>query len=256
MATQITKDASDSRTTANGAAPSAPKPAAKRTTTKRASTTTRKPKAATKAKAASTTRKPAARKATPPVGKRIADTLISHDVIVGAAAAAAGVLAGLAAVVGRKAATQAVAAFSGDWFDTLKAEHKTAFGIFDKLQATTDAQVTKRATLLAQLKHALAKHAFEEENVVYPALRDEARAEMADHLNHDHGYVKQYLHDLDSMPKNGAAFLAKVAEFRAALEKHVREEEDEVYPRLRSGLSVEENARLTTALNREGFKLA
>lgn len=170
--------------------------------------------------------------------------------------AAAGVLAGLVASVGRKAVVQGVSALSGDWFEVLKTEHKMAFGIFDKLEATKDSQTTKRAMLLMQLKHALSKHAFEEENAIYPALRDHDEREEADHLNHDHGYVKQFLYELTILPKNSPAWLPKLREFRSALEKHIREEEDTIFPALQASLSDEENSQLTFAMNKEGFKLA
>lgn len=189
------------------------------------------------------------------LGNRAA-ALTSNPVAIGAAAAAAGVLAGIAATVGRKVAVQAVSGMAGDWFDALKAEHQATMLLFDKLQATTDAQTAKRATLLAQLKHALGKHAFEEENVVYPALRDAGEKEEADRLSHDHGYVKQYLYDLENMARNDPRWLSKVADFRRDLEKHVREEEDRIFPGLRLRLSEDQNAKVTVAMNREGYKLA
>lgn len=170
--------------------------------------------------------------------------------------AAAGVIAGLAAAVGRKAVIQAASALSGDWFDALKTEHKLALGLLQKMEATKDTQTTKRAMLLMQLKHALAKHAFQEENVIYPALRDHDEREEADHLNHDHGYVKQFLFELTELPKNSGAWGAKARDFHRALEKHIREEEDTIFPDLKARLSKEENSHLTTAMNKEGFKLA
>jgi hemerythrin superfamily protein len=182
--------------------------------------------------------------------------LTDHPVAIGAAAAAAGVLAGIAATVGRKVAVQAVSASHGDWLDVLKAEHQMALGLFDRMQDTSDAQISKRTTLLMQLKHALGKHAFEEENVVYPALRELGDRERADHLSHDHGYVKQYLYELENMPRNDPRWLSKVADFRRDLEKHMREEEDQIFPSLRNRLGEERNAKLGAAMNREGFKLA
>jgi hemerythrin superfamily protein len=170
--------------------------------------------------------------------------------------AAAGVIAGLAASIGRKAVVQAASALSGDWFEALKTEHKLAMGILEKMEAAKDTQTTKRAMLLMQLKHALAKHAFQEENVIYPALRGHDELEEADHLNHDHGYVKQFLFDLTELPKNSPAWTAKVRELRTTLEKHIREEEEEIFPALQARLDEEENSYLTVAMNKEGFKLA
>ena len=170
--------------------------------------------------------------------------------------AAAGLATGLLANLGRKVAVQAPSALAGDWFEAIKTEHKAALALFDTLQATEDDQVRRRAFILMQLKHALAKHAFTEENVIYPALREWGDKADADKLNHDHGYVKQFLYDLDNMPKDSPAFMTKIGEFRRAVEEHVREEEEQIFPQLHAALAEEKNKTLTTAANREGFKLA
>jgi len=172
------------------------------------------------------------------------------------AAGAAGLAVGLAANVARKFAVQAPTMMAGDWDEALKAEHQATLKVFDALEATTEKNTTKRATLLMNLKHMLAKHAMEEENAVYPALRDAGEAESADHLNNDHGYIKQYLYDLTTMPKDSLAWIAKVRQFRTDIEKHMREEEDDLFPRLKAKLTPEKNKALTMAMNKEGLKIA
>jgi len=172
------------------------------------------------------------------------------------AAGAAGLAVGLAANVARKFAVQAPTMLSGDWDEALKAEHQLTLKVFDAIEATTEKNTTKRATLLMNLKHMLSKHAMEEENAVYPAMRDAGDAESADHLNNDHGYVKQYLYDLSVMPKDSPAWIGKVRQFRADLEKHMREEEDTLFPQLKAKLTPEKNKALTAAMNKEGLKLA
>ena len=179
-----------------------------------------------------------------------------HPFAMGAAAAAVGVVAGLAANLGRKAAMQAPAMMTGDWFESLKAEHKATLALFDKLQATSDEQTTRRGMILAQIKHALAKHAVEEENAVYPALREAGDKEQADQLNKEHGYVKQYLYELENMPRDDARWLSKAGELRRDLEQHMTDEDDRILPALKARLGAERNAKLTTAVNKEGFKLA
>ena len=170
--------------------------------------------------------------------------------------AAAGLVAGFALNLGRKAAVQAPSALAGDWFDAVKAEHKLALTLFDGLQKTADTDAGKRSTLLTQLKHALGKHAFMEENVLYPALREHGDKEDADKLNHEHGYVKQYLYELENLDKRSPAFLTKVAEFRSEIEEHIREEEDSIFPPLHAKLGADNNAKLTVQANKEAFKLA
>lgn len=172
-------------------------------------------------------------------------------------AAAAGLAVGLAANMGRRFAMQAMSGgATGDWFEALKTEHRAAIAIFDKIEATRDDQTMQRTMLLGKLKYALTKHAIEEEDVIYPALRDAAQKDAADRLNHDHGYIKTYLYDLLNMPKDSPAWLAKVREFRDLVEEHVRMEEEDIYPSFRAGMSKEQNAKLTTLLNKEGFSHA
>jgi hemerythrin superfamily protein len=172
-----------------------------------------------------------------------------------AAAALAGAAVGVAASLGRKLVVQGFGA-AGDWAETLAAEHQTVLALFDKIEATGDNQAAARGHILIKIKNALGKHALEEENVIYPALREANSVHDADALNGEHGYVKTYLFELENMPKGGEPFLAKIRELRTMLEAHMRMEENEVFPALRGSLSEETNARLSAAVHREGMKLA
>ncbi len=171
-------------------------------------------------------------------------------------AAAAGLAVGLAANVARKLAVQAPTALAGEWDQALASEHALTLKVFDALEATSEKNTTKRATLLMNLKHMLAKHDMEEANVIYPALREAGEIEAADHLNTDHGYIKQYLFELTEMPKDSPMWLAKVRKFRADVEKHMHEEETQLFPALKAKLSPERNKHLTHAINKEGLKIA
>ena len=168
-------------------------------------------------------------------------------------AAGAGLAAGLAANFVRKAIMQAPTALAGDWDQALAQEHKAALALFDKLEQTEHA--TRRAMLFAKLKQALSRHAFEEENVIYPALRDHGAGDQAEAFNHDHGLVKQYLFDL-GRDQHRSDWTTKLREFRSLFEKHMREEEEQVFPELKAQLSEDENHAVTMAMNKEGLKLA
>ena len=174
--------------------------------------------------------------------------------IVGAAIAGAAV--GLAANVGRKLFVQFTSAGAGDWFDALKAEHDAARALFDKLEATSDEQTFMRAHLLMKLKYALTRHALEEENVIYPALREADERQEADHLTSEHGYIKTYLYELEGLAKDSPAWRGRLGEFRKMIEDHMREEEETIFPTLRAKLSEEKNAGITTLMNKEGFRAA
>jgi hemerythrin superfamily protein len=166
--------------------------------------------------------------------------------------------AGLAilGLAGRKLMVQAPTMLAGDWDKALATEHKPALALFDGLAATDDAASGRRRMMLMQLKHALGKHALEEENAIYPAMREHGMKAEADALTGEHGYVKQYLYDLSDLLDDNPAFQQKLAKFRADIEGHMKQEEQELFPRLRQALDDSATSRLTRRMNQEGLKLA
>ena len=171
-------------------------------------------------------------------------------------AAVAGAAVGLAANMGRKLFVQMASTGGASWDEALATEHRMALMTFDKIEATDDSQTTMRSHLLAKLKYQLTKHALEEENVIYPALRQANSAHDADALEGEHGYVKTYLYELETMPNDSPEWLARVRDFRAMIEEHMRMEEDEVFPALKRVMTEEQSSRLTSMMNKEGFKFA
>jgi hemerythrin superfamily protein len=173
-----------------------------------------------------------------------------------AAAAVAGAAVGFAANYGRKMLVQGIRADSGDWADALAAEHQATLALFDKIEATSDDQTWVRSHLLTKLKYALDKHAHQEENVIYPALREANSAHDADALNSEHGYIKTYLYELETLPNDSPDWLARVRDFRSMIQEHMRMEEEEVFPKFRNTLTDEQNAKLSAMMNKEGLKMA
>ena len=172
------------------------------------------------------------------------------------AAGIAGAAIGFAANYGRKFLMQSMEAAAGDWDEILTAEHEMALAIFDRMLATDETQTFKRSMLLMKLTHALDKHAHQEEMVVYPALREANEAHDADALEGEHGYVKTYLYELNKIGTDAPNWLEKVREFRALIAKHARMEEEQVFPRFKRAMSEEQNADITSLVNRDGFWMA
>ena len=171
-------------------------------------------------------------------------------------AALAGAAIGFAANYGRKFLMQGMEAMAGDWDEILMAEHEATLAIFDKMLATDETQTFKRKMLLMKLTHALDKHAHQEEMVVYPALREANEKADADRLEVEHGEVKTFLYELNEMGPDAPNWLEKVREFRAAVARHAHLEEEEVFPGFKQDLSEEQNARITSLVNRDGFWMA
>lgn len=171
-------------------------------------------------------------------------------------AALAGAAIGFAANYGRKMLMQGMESMAGDWDEILAAEHDMALAIFDKMLATDETQTFKRKMLLTKLTHALDKHAHQEEMVVYPALREAGIRVEADQLEVEHGEVKTFLYSLQEMGPDAPNWLETVREFRAAVSRHAHMEEEEVFPRFKQDLSEEQDARITSLVNRDGFWMA
>ena len=171
-------------------------------------------------------------------------------------AALAGVAIGMAANYGRKFIMQGMEAAAGDWDEILAAEHDMALAIFDKMLATDETQTFKRKMLLMKLTHALDKHAHQEEMVVYPALREANEAADADHLESEHGYIKTFIFELNEMGPDASNWLEKVREFRQLVSSHAHMEEEQVFPRFKQDMDEEQNAHITSLVNRDGFWMA
>jgi hemerythrin superfamily protein len=171
-------------------------------------------------------------------------------------AAIAGVAIGMAANYGRKFIMQGLESTAGDWDEILAAEHDMALAIFDKMLGTDETQTFKRKMLLMKLTHALDKHAHQEEMVVYPALREANDTADADHLESEHGYIKTFIFELNEMGPDAPNWLEKVREFRQLVSTHAHMEEEEVFPRFKEDMDEEQNAHITSLVNRDGFWMA
>ena len=154
------------------------------------------------------------------------------------AAALGGAAIGFAANFGRKFITQAVSGISGDWDEVLATEHDLTLAVFDKMLATDSSQTWKRSMLLMQLTH---------------ALRDAGQATEADQLNGEHGYIKTFLYDLGQMGPESPTWLEKVREFRALVAEHAKMEEEQVFPAFKRAMDDEQNAKITSLVNKDGF---
>ena len=58
------------------------------------------------------------------------------------------------------------------------------------------------------------------------------------------------------MGPDSSNWLEKVREFRALVSRHAHMEEEEVFPRFKAELDEEQNARITSLVNRDGFWMA
>ena len=58
------------------------------------------------------------------------------------------------------------------------------------------------------------------------------------------------------MPADAPNWLEKVREFRDLVSRHAHMEEEQVFPRFKGEMTEEQNARVTSMVNRDGFWMA
>lgn len=122
-----------------------------------------------------------------------------------------------------------------DVLTLLENEHRAALGLIDQIIASSDAQ--QRGRLLRQLADALTIHNANEENIVYPAIRDAAhKADDAATLYHQQDDAKVVIARLMLQPKDDASFIDGVKSLRGALAAHIHQEETIDFPAVRAAL--------------------
>jgi hemerythrin superfamily protein len=171
---------------------------------------------------------------------------------VGWAAAGAGAVALLFA--GRKLAMQAPTALAEDWSEGLAREHRMVMALLDKAAELSDDQNIARRAVMAKVKMALTKHALQEENVVYPALREAGEGTAVAELISEHGDIKHHLYLFETLPADGPDFRVRLQSFRAIIADHVAEEEQRLFPALKAELATRDaNRKVAMAMNKEGL---
>jgi hemerythrin superfamily protein len=182
----------------------------------------------------------------------------ARNVAIGAlaGAGAVGFAAGVATGGARKLAAQAITTGGqADWFEALKMEHRQVDLVFTMLEKTTEKDTAKRKAGIQKIEYALTKHGIEEENIVYPALREADQEAAAKHLYDDHADIKTFIYELKNLEKDDPQWLPRLRAFHALIKEHVREEEEEIYPAFRAKMTAEQNAKLSKSMHVMGVKV-
>jgi len=134
---------------------------------------------------------------------------------------------------GRRAATT-----TGDVLAMLTADHRDVEKLFVAFEEAGDRAYKTKRRLVDQMIEALSVHAFVEEQVLYPAARHDVASAGDDVLEavEEHHIVKWELQELLDLDATDEQFTAKVAVLSENVRHHVREEEKELFPLLRSKL--------------------
>jgi len=134
--------------------------------------------------------------------------------------------------------------------DLLKADHKKVTELFSEYEQTH--AMGKKKELAAEICSALTVHAQVEEEMFYPdvkaALKDK---ELVPEAAVEHGVIKNLVAQIESGEQDEEMYDAKVKVLSEYVRHHVKEEESEMFPKIKqSSLDlVELGARMA-----EGFE--
>jgi hemerythrin-like domain-containing protein len=139
----------------------------------------------------------------------------------------------------KKATTRGGAKTAPDALAILKAEHRAVDKLFTSFENAGDRAYKTKRRLVDQMIDALSVHAFIEEQVLYPAALNDVSSAVGDVLEaiEEHHIVKWELQELLDLDPEDARFTAKVTVLFENVRHHVKEEESELFPLLRSKLA-------------------
>jgi hypothetical protein len=115
----------------------------------------------------------------------------------------------------------------------LAADHARVADLFARL-ARLRSHGPQKSQLVARLADELELHTRIEEELFYPSLRISLGAASVAHAVTEHAAVREMVADLRSAAPADPAFDEAFATLRACVEHHVREEEGELFPRVRA----------------------
>jgi hemerythrin superfamily protein len=143
---------------------------------------------------------------------------------------------------GARAGTQSNAMAAGqDAIALLIADHREVSEMFEQFEQLGDRATTSKEKLKDKICKALIAHTTIEEEIFYPAVRAkiEEGEDLVDEAVVEHASAKDLIKQLQEMQPDDELYDAKVKVLGEQVEHHVKEEEKEMFPKVKkSGLDL------------------
>ena len=125
-----------------------------------------------------------------------------------------------------------------DAITLLRADHKTVEQLFKRFERAGDRAYVEKREVVDRIIEELSIHAAIEEQVFYPVARETVPAteDIALESLEEHHIVKWVLSELEQMEPADERFDAKVTVLIEKVRHHIKEEEDEFFPKVRDAL--------------------
>lgn len=122
-----------------------------------------------------------------------------------------------------------------DAIDLLDADHLAIHGLFQAYRelVRTDASPLQRRALGEEICLELAIHSKLEEELFYPAVRDALQDDdLVDEAEEQHGSQREFVAQILAAPAGDELYDAKVAVLAEYVERHVRQEREQMFNRM------------------------
>jgi hemerythrin superfamily protein len=114
----------------------------------------------------------------------------------------------------------------------LRADHKLVDTLFKQVESTRSA--AKKKALVAQICLELSIHAQVEEEIFYPAVQAALKdGELVPEARVEHAMLKELIAQIKDAEPDGEIFDAKVKVLSEYVKHHVKEEQGEMFPKVR-----------------------
>jgi hypothetical protein len=121
-----------------------------------------------------------------------------------------------------------------DALKLLKQDHDKVKKLLSELDETTERAEKKRTTLFAKIKRELTTHEILEEELIYPAFKEQAKLkEIVMEGYEEHHVVDTIMGEISGMSTADESWGAKLSVMKENIEHHIEEEEGEMFKKAR-----------------------
>ena|SRR5215472_5850946 len=121
-----------------------------------------------------------------------------------------------------------------DVYQVLMKDHRSVDELFREIEKSDDREVKGREQLFARLRKELEDHTLIEEDVFYPLIEKlRGTKVLVEQSFEEHAGFEAILQEISEMPANKDDWLQKISELKDVVQRHVRREEDMMFPAAR-----------------------
>jgi hemerythrin superfamily protein len=125
-----------------------------------------------------------------------------------------------------------------DGIEMLEEDHRRVKKLFDEFEGAGDRAFKTKRDIVDRIIEELTVHSEMEEQVLYPAARDEVQSaeEVLLESFEEHAVVENLMEELKGMDPEDETFEAKTTVLIENVRHHIEEEEGELFPKIRQSL--------------------